>query len=272
MPVPASASSRLGAPFARLGAKTCGHRLGHRALALARLGPAGQPVELRARAAPGSTQHRPRRRPLGRFLPLLQPREQHALAALGPLEPRADQRRPAPAEPVQRRVRRPRAFALAPVRIAEHARAAARRSRCSDAAASASLAGGSKPERAAQARRGRHREPRRMDEGEQLEQVEPAQLGIAEPLPDQRRVEDDVRRLGGPRDRFAPARLAHLAVAARQPDPGMGCVQRGKRQRSGHPRDPAATRTEEQRIWTPKRFDPPRWRRRPGLTRKRASC
>ena len=31
-----------------------------------------------------------------------------------------------------------------------------------------------------------------MDEGEQLEQVEPAHVGVAEPLPDQRRVEDDV--------------------------------------------------------------------------------
>ena len=127
------------------------------------------------------------------------------------------------------------------------------------------------PQRPAQPRRGRHREPRRMNEGEQLEQVEPAELGIAEPLPDQRRVEDDVRSLGRARDRLAAARLAHLSVAARQPDTGVGCVERGKRQRSRHPRDPAATRTEEQRIWTPKRFEPPHWRPRPGPTRKRAS-
>ena len=72
-----------------------------------------------------------------------------------------------------------------------------------------------------------------MDEREQLEQVEPRQLGIAEPLPDQRRIEDDVRGLRSPRDRLAAARLAHLAIAARQPDPGMGRVQRGNRD-SGH--------------------------------------
>ena len=64
-----------------------------------------------------------------------------------------------------------------------------------------------------------------MDEGEQFEQVEPAQIGIAEPLPDQRRIEDDVRGLRRARDRFAAARLANLAVAVREPDARMGCVQ-----------------------------------------------
>ena len=50
-----------------------------------------------------------------------------------------------------------------------------------------------------------------MDEGEQFEQVEPRHIGIAQPLPDQRRVEQDVRRFGQPRDRLA---LGHLARTA----------------------------------------------------------
>ena len=74
-----------------------------------------------------------------------------------------------------------------------------------------------------------------MDEGEQLEQVESAELGIAEPLPHQRRVEDDVRSLRRAGDRLAAAGLAHLSLATGNPDARMGCVQRGKRQRSGHP-------------------------------------
>ena len=45
-----------------------------------------------------------------------------------------------------------------------------------------------------------------------------------------------MRRLGRPRDRLAaPDRLAPSPSASREPDAGMGCVKRGKRQRSGHP-------------------------------------
>ena len=118
----------------------------------------------------------PRRRPIGSFLPLLEPREQHALAALGPFEPRGDQRRPAPAQPVQRhcwtstRLRARVQFGLVEQRPAaprqslqSEPRRPPRRRRI-------------EPERAAQARRRRHREPRRMDEGEQLEQVEARQV------------------------------------------------------------------------------------------------
>ena len=73
-----------------------------------------------------------------------------------------------------------------------------------------------------------------MNEREQLQQVEPRQFRIAEALTDERRVEDNVRSLGRPGDRLAPACLASLAVAPGQPDSGMGCVKRWKRQRSGH--------------------------------------
>src|SRR5206468_8223660 len=106
---------------------------------------------------------------------------------------------------------------------------------------------------------------------EQFEQVEAAEIGVAEPLSDQRRVEDDVRSLRGASDRLPAACLASVAGDIGKPDPGVGCVQRWKRQRNGHSYDPAATRTEEQRNWTPKRFDPPRCSPRPGPTRKRAS-
>ena len=216
MPVPASASSMFGASFWRRGAKTdvassaiavCPSRGSDRARSAR---------QARSRAAAGSTRHGPRRRPVGRFLPLLEAREEHALAALGPFEPRGDQRRPAPAQPCQRLARRPRAFALLPVRAFEHVAAAPRRSRGSDAAASASLVRRLEPDRAAHARHRRHREPRRMDEGEQLQQVEARQIRIAEPLPDQRRVEDDVRSLGRPGDRLAPARLARFASPRRR--------------------------------------------------------
>ena len=73
-----------------------------------------------------------------------------------------------------------------------------------------------------------------MDEGKQFEHVQPRQIGISEPLSGERRVEDDVRSLRGARDRLAATRLAHFTVSVRQPDARMGCVKRGKRQRSGH--------------------------------------
>ena len=47
-----------------------------------------------------------------------------------------------------------------------------------------------------------------MNEGEQFEQIEPRHIGRAQPLPDQRRVEQHVRSLGQPPDRLA---LGHLA-------------------------------------------------------------
>ena len=141
--MPASASSRFGASFSLLRREHLRDCLGHRPLALARLGAAGKPVERGPRFGRIDAD-RSRRRPLARFVPLLQPREEHSLAALGPIEPRPDQRRPSPADPVQRRVRGPRPFALAPVAVGEHGQ---QRSAISPsaAAASASLAGGSSP-------------------------------------------------------------------------------------------------------------------------------
>src|SRR5690348_14445345 len=95
------------------------HRLGHVALPLARLGSAGQPIELCPRLG-GIDDDCSRRRLLTGLFPLLQSREEHALAALRPLEPCTDQRRPAPTEPMQRRIAGPGAFALAPIWIGKN--------------------------------------------------------------------------------------------------------------------------------------------------------
>jgi hypothetical protein len=73
-----------------------------------------------------------------------------------------------------------------------------------------------------------------MDEREQLQQIETGQFRITEPLSDQRSIQDDVRSLGGPGDGFAPRCLADLSLRIGDPDSGVGCVKRGKRQRSSH--------------------------------------
>ena len=72
-----------------------------------------------------------------------------------------------------------------------------------------------------------------MDEGEQFQEVEPGHIGIAKPLSRKRRIEEDVRCFREAGYRFAPRGLAYLA-AGRDPDAGMGCMEGGKRQRSGH--------------------------------------
>ena len=62
----------------------------------------------------------------------------------------------------------------------------------------------------------RHREAGRMDEGEQLQQVEAGQIGIAEPVADQRRVQHDHRRFGRARDRLAAADRLDVRRPARR--------------------------------------------------------
>ena len=80
---------------------------------------------------------------------------------------------------------------------------------------------------------GRHHEPRGMDEGVKLEQVEPRQVGIAQPVRHQRRVEQQQRGIGGEHDRLALADRAGNAALA-QPDPAMAGVQRGVGEGGGH--------------------------------------
>ena len=210
------------------GANTWVTASGHCALAFARLGAAGQPVEPRARLG-GIDQRRSAAAAARRLRPIAAG-ARTACARPGP----ADRAGPRPAAPIPS----PAGAASRWTSTRPRARASPNR-RARRAAAPRSLERGRRfgfarrrlqAERAAEPAGGRHREARRMDEGEQLEQVEPGQVGIAEPLPDQRRVEDDVRRFGGARDRLAARRFAHLSVAVRQPNPRMGCVQRGKRQ------------------------------------------
>ena len=66
-----------------------------------------------------------------------------------------------------------------------------------------------------------------MDEGEQLQQIEAGQFRIAEPVADQRRIQQDHRRFGGARDRLPPPHRLDRPVRMREPDAAVGCVQRG---------------------------------------------
>ena len=240
MPVPASASSRLGAPSAGLGANTAVTaaaiarwpvaRLGlqHRSACRASPAPlAGSTETVRGGGRSAASSHCARRENSMR----------------SPASGRSSRAETSGAQPQPSR---------ASVALAVHApsrsgqlvvlerREQPRRHRRQQGRGLGLARRRLEPERAAQPGDGRHREPRRVDEGEQLEQVEARQVGIAEPLADQRRVEDDVRSFGRPRDRLAALRLANLAVRAAQPDSGVGCVEGGKRQRSGHRRTLAA--------------------------------
>ena len=67
----------------------------------------------------------------------------------------------------------------------------------------------------------------RMDEREQLEQVESGQIGIAEPLPQQRSVEQDMRRFCHPANRLPLANRAGFAIDRANPDATMARVECG---------------------------------------------
>ena len=127
------------------------------------------------------------------------------------------------------------------------------------------------PDRAAHPRHRRHREPRRMDEGEQFQQIEPADLAGPEPLPDQRRIQDDMRRLRQPPDRLARA----TPRAPRRPPRsrfrhGLHGAREGAKER---PR-PMLCRYENERATVERRRSSarPRSAPRPGPMKKRASC
>ena len=133
---------------------------------------------------------------------------------------------------MERRVRRPRPLALAPVWIGKNREEPL----CDPRQRRGGIRFPSRRIEAhhpAEASGGRNREARRINEGEQLEQIEAAQLRIAQTLPYQRRVQDDVGCLRSSGDRFAAARLAHLAGCRGEPNARVGGVQRGERKR-GH--------------------------------------
>ena len=82
----------------------------------------------------------------------------------------------------------------------------------------ASSSGGASPTIRASPRGVGGRKVAGLQEREQFEQVEPRQFGIAQPLPDQRRVEHDHRRVGRAPDRLAaPDRTAPSASAIHTP-------------------------------------------------------
>ena len=84
-------------------------------------------------------------------------------------------------------------------------------------------------------RRGHH-EARRMDEGEQLQEIEPEQIGIAEAAGYQRRAQHQDRHIGGGADRFAfgydlGGCVCSAGRLAAQPAAGMAGVEGGQIQR-----------------------------------------
>src|SRR3546814_13354728 len=70
-------------------------------------------------------------------------------------------------------------------------------------------------------RRGRHREARGIEEGEKLEQIEPREFGIAEPVAGQRRVQQEMRGRGNRRDRLTAPDALDAPVRAGSPNPDL---------------------------------------------------
>ena len=133
-------------------------------------------------------------------------------------------RRPRPAQPLERRRAHPRPLALGPVAFRRRQQ---RGGGLQQEARHLLVALGRRQiDRAGEAARRRHREARGMEKGKQLEQVEPRQLGIAQPLAHQRRIEQDDRRLRRDPDRLGPPDLARLARRG-QPDAGMAGMEGG---------------------------------------------
>ena len=168
-----------------------------------------------------------------RLLPFGQLGKEPALRLPGPGDARRDQRRPGPAQPVQRLRRGPAALALQPVgRIQpiEQQRRGLLQQRGNIALL--------RRRRQVQRRRqpfGRgHQEARGMQKGPEFEQVQPVEFMIAQPLPGQRRIEQQHRRFGRARDRL-PLGQAQGAAMFAQPYAAMAGVKRGQGCRIDHP-------------------------------------
>src|SRR3546814_10722955 len=72
-----------------------------------------------------------------------------------------------------------------------------------------------------------------MEEGEEFEQVESRQLGIAEPVAGQRRAEQQVRRPHHRRNRLTAPDALHAPARIGQPDADMARMDRGQGKRIG---------------------------------------
>jgi len=171
--------------------------------------------------------------PLGRFFPFGQPREQPAFCPLRAQDRRGEHSGPGPAQPGERLQLTPRTLALGPVG------ALATR----DQFGSGSVEQRRDPRivrRFGQSQRvgeplgGRHHEPRGMDEGVKLQQVEPRKVGIAQPVRHQRGVEQQKGRIGREHDRLALADGASNPAFA-QPHSAVTGMDRGKGEGGGHP-------------------------------------
>ena len=154
--------------------------------------------------------------------------EQPGLVALGTPQPGGDRPRPRPAQPVERLGRGPGALALRPIALERGEQGRGGRAQEQSCFLVAFRRLQAKGEGQPLGRR--HREARRMDEGEQFQQVEPIEIGIAEPVADQRRVQHDHWRFRRARHRRAAADRLDPAVFMRDPDAAMGCVERRIRQ------------------------------------------
>ena len=129
----------------------------------------------------------------------------------------------------------PRAFALGPVGIVQ-----AGEHRCGGPGQEGGDVGfgfrRGQPDGGGDSGRGRHREARGIEEGEQLEQVEARELGIAEPVAGQRRIEEEVRGRRDRRHRLAAPDALDAAVRVGDPDADMARVDRGEGKRVGRHR------------------------------------
>ncbi len=165
-----------------------------------------------------------RRRARGDLGPFGQLRKQPALGGCRFRQPIRHHRCPGPAQPEQRLRSGPRPFALGPVGLGH----------VEQLFGGAAQEGGDlgvgrgclQPGFPSKAARRRHHEARRAEESEQLQHIEPRQIGITQPLPDQRRVEHDHRCIRRDPDRFAPPDRPR-ALGIGDPDAAMAGMQRG---------------------------------------------
>jgi hypothetical protein len=198
------------------------------ALPIAPLGPdAEHPIQSCINLAVGDSDVA-RFRARGGVLPFWQGGENAAFRALGSFDPPRDLAAPVPAEARERLSDRIRPVPLAPVRRAEPVE----QYPCGivkEHRLVRSFGRHRQIERSCQSARGRHDEARRMDEGEQFEQVHPRQFGIAEAARGDSRIEQQMRRV-----RRAPDRFPTRYRGGIDPESGMGRDERGGRTIRGH--------------------------------------
>ena len=174
-----------------------------------------------------------RLRALGRFLPFGQAREQPFLRAFGSLHMRREHLRPGPAQARQRLQGRPGAVTLGPVGAfadIHHPRRGALQQQRHFIV----VARHGEVERFGQSLRRGHAETGRAHESEQLEKIEARQVGIAEAIGHQRRIQQQQRRVGGGHHRLALGAAARAAVGIAQPRACVAGMDRGEGQGLAH--------------------------------------